>query len=312
MRFLIAQAGAATKVAGETQGELMNFVEQAVTKVPLWIAAFILFVFTFFAAKLIRSYVENKIEEKGIEEEHKEIPILAGRATYATVMIIGVTAALKVAGIDITSIIAAVAFGLGFALKDLIMNFLAGIMILMSRQFTIGDFIKIEETIGQVVEIQSRATILRAFDGTKIIVPNADLFTNQVTSYTSNPFRRFEIEVGVDYRTDLRNAVQICTDATNKTTGVLAEPATTVIVSEFADSAITLVVKAWCESRAGFIKIRSDVMHNLKEKLDEANIVIPWPIRTIAYDKEQAPATLVQDVKSPQETPSPQIGGVEA
>ena len=59
-------------------------------------------------------------------------------------------------------------------------------------------------TIGRVVEIQSRVTILQAIDGTKVIVPNAELFRKQVTSYTSNPFRRIEVEIGVDYRTDLK------------------------------------------------------------------------------------------------------------
>lgn len=307
MNLFLGQVSANTgaNIANETQGELGNLFNQFLTTLPLWISAGVLLILTFIIARFARSTVENKIIEKGIEEEHKEIPILAGRATYAAVLTIGITASLKVAGIDITSIIAAVAFGLGFALKDLIMNFIAGIMVLMARQFTIGDFIKVGGTMGKIIEIQSRATILQSFDGTKIVVPNAQLFTDQVVSLTSNPFRRFDFVVGVDYRTDLRQAVTLCIEAAKETPKVLAQPGPSVLVVEFGDSAITLKVKAWCESRAGFIKIRSEVMHRIKQKFDQHGIVIPWPIRTIAFDKEQAPLVPQQASVAPPQALEP-------
>lgn len=287
MNLFTAQVSAkATNAVAETPSELANLFSAFISKIPLWIGAIVLMILTFFVARIIRSSVENKIAEKGIEDEHKEIPILAGRTIYAAAVTIGITASLKVAGIDITSIIAAIAFGLGFALKDLIMNFIAGIMILMARQFTIGDFIKVGETKGKIIEIQSRATVLKSFDGTKIVVPNSQLFTDQVTSYTSNPFRRIEACVGVDYRGDLENAIKLCMETAIATPGVLAIPKPAVMVTGWGDYEIEIKVRAWVESRSGWLRIRSDLYRNIKQAYNDYNIQYAWPITQLVMDKE--------------------------
>ncbi len=281
-----ATTNAADKVANQTSGQLADLVTVIVEKIPLWIAAFIVIVLSFIVAKIVRSIVENKMAEKGIEDEHKEIQILGGRMSYVIILTIGFTMGLKIAGIDLTTIIAAVAFGIGFALKDIITNFLAGIMILLSKNFTIGDFIVVEGTMGRIIEIQSRVTVLQAVDGTKVVVPNAQLFNKQVTSYTSNPFRRIEVETSVDYRSDLKNALKVCLIAAKRTKGVLMEPKPAVLVTEFGDSEIVIAVRVWVESRAGFKKIMSRLLMNLKESFDEYNVDFPWGIRQVIYDKD--------------------------
>ena len=184
------KAFAATTTTSEitegTVSQLEGLIELVIYQIPLMIAGGVVIFLSYLVAKIARGIVENKMSEKGIDEEHKELQILGGRMTYSGVLILGGTIGLKIAGIDLTAIIAAVAFGIGFALKDLIMNFLAGVMILVGGQITLGDFINVGGTRGKVVEIQSRVTILKALDGTKVIVPNAELFKKQVTSYTSN------------------------------------------------------------------------------------------------------------------------------
>lgn len=275
-----------SQAASDTASELTQLIELVITKIPLWIAAIIVIVLSIFAARIARRMVENKMAEKGIEEEHKEVQILGGRIAYSSVLIMGFTVGLNIAGIDLTTIIAAGAFGIGFALKDLIMNFLAGIMILVSRHFTIGDFIKVGNTLGKVVAIESRVTILQAVDGTKVIVPNADLFKKQVISFTSNPFRRIELIVRVDYRNNLENALKVCMDAVKTTKGILIEPKPAVIVDNFEDKGVSIKVKAWVESRGGWVKIKSRLAKKIKSNFDEYGIKIPWPIKTIANDKD--------------------------
>lgn len=282
-----AATSTAADVADGTAGELTRLVAFVIAKIPLWISALVVILLSALVARIARSVVENKMAEKGIEEEHKEVMILGGRMTYAVILVIGITAALKIAGIDLTAIIAAGAFGIGFALKDLIMNFLAGIMILVSRHFTIGDFIDVGGTVGRVVEIQSRNTVLQAVDGTKVIVPNADLFQNKVTNFTSNPFRRIEVEIGADYRANIENVLKLCLETTKKTKGVLLEPKPAVLISEWGDSEIGIKVRAWVDSRGGWLKIKSHLLLNLKNAFEEYNVDIPWPIVQVAYDKDQ-------------------------
>lgn len=281
-----ATAGAATNITENTSSELANLIELVITRIPLWIAAGIVLLLSFLIAKIIRSVVENKMAEKGIEDEHKEVQLLGGRVTYVIVLTIGATVSLKIAGIDLTTIIAAVGFGIGFALKDLIMNFIAGIMIILGRHFTIGDFIKINGVLGRVMEIQSRVTILRAIDGTKVVVPNADLFSNTVTSYTSNPFRRLEVVTSVDYRGNLENAIRVCMRAVKKTKGILAEPKPAILIGEFGDSNIDIKVRAWVESKSAWLKIKSNLILNLKKAYDDYNIPLAWNVTQLVYDKD--------------------------
>ncbi|MFH1284721.1 MAG: mechanosensitive ion channel [Candidatus Peregrinibacteria bacterium] len=277
---------AASDVAGETASELANLIELVITKIPLWIAAFIVILISVIVAKIARRMVENKLAQSGIEEEHKELQILGGRLTYTGILVLGITVGLKIAGIDLTTIIAAGAFGIGFALKDLIMNFLAGMMILISRHFTIGDFINIGGTIGRVTEIQSRVTILQATDGTKVIVPNADIFKKQVTSFTSNPFRRIELLVNVGYDYNLENALKVCMHAAKATKGVLAEPHPAVLVSEFGDAGVEIKIRVWVESKGGWLKIKSELAQNVTAAFSEYGIDMPWSTMTIGFEKD--------------------------
>ncbi|MBU1151450.1 mechanosensitive ion channel family protein, partial [Patescibacteria group bacterium] len=305
MNTAYAATTSASQIAGESTSELAKLIEVILTKIPLWISAFIVFLAAIIIAKIARSMVESKLAESGVEDDHKELQVLGGRVTYATILTLGITVALKIAGIDLTTIIAAVGFGIGFALKDLIVNFLAGMMILIGGHFSIGDFIKINGILGKVEEIQSRVTILRAIDGTKVVVPNADLFNNSVTSMTSNPFRRLEIIVGIDYRNNLENAIRVMMDAVGKTKGVLIEPKPAVIVDKFGESSIDLKVRAWVESKSAWIKTKSNLVVNIKKELDEYGITIPWPIRTIAYDKDQESVEKIMEEEKSTEAVAP-------
>lgn len=289
--FPVAYAApvSAEQIAGDTASQLGGLVEIIVVKIPLFIAAFIVLVLFYLLARIGRNMVENKLEESGLEQEHQEVQILGGRIAFATILILGITIALKIAGIDLTAIIAAAAFGVGFALRDMIMNFLAGIMILVGRHFSIGDFISVDGTLGKVIEIQSRVTILQAIDGTKVIVPNAKIFNSKVISMTSNPFRRIEVEVGVDYRANLENAIKLCINVAENTQGVLLEPKPTVLVSEWGDYEIVLKVRAWVESRSGWLKAKSLLYRNLKKAYDEYNINYAWPIAQVVMDKDLQP-----------------------
>lgn len=295
----------ADEVAGGTASELVKLVEIMLTKIPLWIAAGIVVVLSFLVARIARAMVENKLAEQGIEEEHKELQILGGRMTYSAILTIGITVGLKIAGIDLTTILAAVAFGIGFALKDLIMNFLAGVMILIGRDFAIGDFINVGGTLGKVVAIQSRVTILQAIDGTKVIVPNAELFKKQVISYTSNPFRRIEVIVAVDYRTNLENTLKVCMKSVKNTKKILAEPKPAVIIDKFEESSISIKIRAWVDSRGGWIKVKSNLIASIKKDFDAHGIIIPFPIRTIAYDKDNELSEKILEEEVQKDPPAP-------
>ncbi|PJC36863.1 hypothetical protein CO046_03445 [Candidatus Peregrinibacteria bacterium CG_4_9_14_0_2_um_filter_53_11] len=279
---LYLAASTLTTSAGEDvkQGltdKVASFIDFVIGQVPGWIAGFIAFILTIGLAKMAKAAVEARISDK-VDEEHQEILILAGRVTYFGVMVVGITVALKIAGIDLTTILAAVAFGVGFALQDLIMNFLAGVMILVSRQFAIGDFIRVNGTLGKVVEIQTRATILKAIDGTKVIVPNAVIFRNQVTSLTTNPTRRITVPLYVSYDTDITYATKIALDVLRQHPKILKKPTPSIITVGYGDSCIEMAARFWVGSRNGWFKVRSEITQQMLEAFNAAGIVIPYNV----------------------------------
>lgn len=276
------------EVAGDLTEQVAGFFQYIIGRVPSWIAGFLVFVLTIFAAKLAKSAVESRMESQ-IDEEHQEVLVLAGRVTYFGTLVLGITIALKIAGIDLTTILAAVAFGIGFALQDLIMNFLSGVMILVSRQFTIGDFIKVGATVGKVMEIQTRATILKAIDGTKVIVPNSEIFTSQVISFTSNPLRRVIVPLYVSYDTDLSYATKIAIGVLKKHPKIQKKPAPSVIVKDYGDSTIDLAARFWVGSRDGWFKVRSEIMHQMWDEFQAAGIVVPYNVTHFENEQDTAP-----------------------
>lgn len=280
-----------SSTASQTTTGLTSFFNTIWAKAPSWIAAMIVFVISLLVARMVKEKVVDKVSAK-FSEDDQDILTLIGRTTYVAVLGVGVTIALSIAGLDLTALLAAVGFGMGFAMQDLIVNFMAGILILLNRPFSIGDFIQVNSTIGKVEEIQSRATILKALDGTRVIVPNADLFKNQVTSFTSNPFRRLEVPVGVEYRTDLAHASRIILEALRDHPKVLQDPGPNILLDSFGDSSINFFVRFWVESRSNFLKIKSEVIHLIKKHFDEAGIVIPFPIRTLVVDRDTEAAVL--------------------
>ncbi|MFH1298255.1 MAG: mechanosensitive ion channel domain-containing protein [Patescibacteria group bacterium] len=291
LNFLIPIAKAASltnkgsETAEQSEAAVTEFISFMWNSLDNWVAAIIVVLFSVYFAKMLKKIVVDRVADK-MGDEHEEVLILIGRSTYAAVLGVGLTIGLKIGGIDLTVIIAAVGFGIGFALQDIITNFIAGVILLATRQFAIGDFIEVNGTLGKVKEIQARATILKALDGTKIIVPNADLYTNPVTSYTTNPFRRIEVPVGVEYRTDLKKATNVMLSVLHNHPRVVQHPVPAVVLDEFSDSSINFKVRFWVQSKDRWIEIKSEIIQLLKAALDEAGISIPFPIRTLVFDKD--------------------------
>lgn len=273
------RSGLADKIA-----QMFDYV---ILQIPSWIAAFIVLVLSVIVAKLARAAVESRISGQ-IDEEHQEVLVVSGRITYVSVLIVGITVSLKIAGLDLTTILAAVAFGVGFALRAFIANFFAGIYILAARQFAIGDFIQVGAVIGRVVEIQSRATILKTYDGYKVIVPNLDIFTKKVTSLTTNAMRRIKVPLYISYDTDIAYAMKIALRTIKKHPKVQKKPKPTIVVNDYGDSTIDLAARFWVGSRDGWFKIRSDILHMLWDAFMKAGIIVPYNIMHLETDQDTA------------------------
>ncbi|MCK5461025.1 mechanosensitive ion channel [Candidatus Gracilibacteria bacterium] len=280
MLWNTAFAQTANKVVEETYSFVDFFAS-----LGKWGSALLVILIFFILAKVLKKIIAHRIIKQSKYEVHQEIVILTERVVYFFVILLGVSIAFTIIDINIGWVVGPMSVGLGFAFKDLLSNFIAGVVILTQKKFKIGDVIKVDGRLGKITEINVRITQIQAFDGTSLIVPNADLLTNVIQNFTSNTFRRISLQVGVHYSTPLADAIKLTLNSVKKNKEVFSEPAPQVLAMEFGDSAILLEARFWIESSESWYNVRSEIIQQLKIDFDAAGINIPFPIRTLTLDE---------------------------
>lgn len=203
---------------------------------------------------------------------------IAGAATFVLGVLVGAVIVFPgfspgdlVAGLGITSV------AIGFAFKDVLQNFFAGILILWRRPFVVGDTVSIAGFEGVVEEINVRATRIRTFDNDRAIIPNGDVYTSSMIVQTAYQRRRLSVDVGIGYRDDIEQAREIVIGVAGKVEGVLESPEPFAVVTDLAASSVDLRVYFYVNSSSSFLRMRDKVRTGIKYALDNAGIDIPYP-----------------------------------
>ncbi len=160
-------------------------------------------------------------------------------------------------------------------------------LIQLRRPFRVGDQVTSLEFDGIVQDIDLRAVRLLTFDGLDVVLPAAEVLKAPITNHTRTPNRRTTLEVGVAYDTDLETARRVILETVPGVAGVETSPAPQALVSEFADSAITIDVMYWHRSEIAVLRqVRNDVAIAIKRRLDAHGIEIAFPQRTVWLRRE--------------------------
>lgn len=216
------------------------------------------------------------------------------QTSYVAIWVVGILVAATIVfpslrlG-DIVGLLGLGSVAIGFAFQDIFKNFLAGVLLLLNEPFRLGDQIQVREFEGTVEDIAIRSTQIRTYQGERIVIPNATIFTSEIQVFTAFPHRRTDLPIGVDYSTPLPQAIEVLKDSIVGVEGVLVDPAPLVDIAGFGDSAIQLIVRYWTRpTMTEVLRTRTRVMVALKEACDRAEIKIPFPIRTLQWqDPEQ-------------------------
>jgi len=209
---------------------------------------------------------------------------LLRQAVRALLVLAGAILALET--LDATALVAAVAgaaglagLALGFALRDLVENYIASVLLSVRQPFLPNDHVVIEGQEGRVVRLTSRATILMTLEGNHVRIPNADVFKGTILNYSRNPRRRFDFRVGVDVATDLAAAIELAVGTLDRMEGVLDDPPPHGWVVELGESNVVLHLFGWMDQRrAEWAKVRGEAIRVVKEAFDAAGIGMPEPI----------------------------------
>jgi small-conductance mechanosensitive channel len=239
--------------------------------------------------KAIDFGTEAFLKRNHTEEDVKRlrpIYLIAKRALEALLLIGYGSIALSYFGIDITAFAASLGIAglaISLAAQDTLADAIAGFLILLDQPFRVGDRIEIHGlgTWGDVVEIGTRSTRIRTRDNRLVIVPNSAIAKDQVVNYTyPDPRYRVQIEVGIDYDSDLKLAREAAIKAVNQVDGILPDKPVDALFVDFGESTITFRIRWWIDSYVDTRRMFDKVNEQLLKGFNEAGIKMP----NMAYD----------------------------
>ncbi len=173
---------------------------------------------------------------------------------------------------------------IGFAFKDILQNWFAGLLILLRQPFRRGDQIVVDGYEGTVEHIQARATAIKTYDGRRVVIPNSDVYTKIVIVNTAFKTVRSSYDVGIGYADDIEAARSVILDSLDGLEGILHDPAPEVIPWELAGSSVNLRVRWWSSStRIAVVLARGRVIAAVRDGLTGAGIDMPYPTQVMLF-----------------------------
>lgn len=247
------------------------------------IGALVLLFATFIVAKWAQRATARSIERSNLDPALGKF--FASMARYL-VLILGVLAILSIFGISVASfaaILAAAGFAIGMALQGTLSHFAAGVMLLVFRPFSIGDFVTVADVSGTVKEIGLFSTLIDTTDNRRVIVPNGSISGSTIENVTHHDTRRVDVAVGTDYDSDLQETRAVLESAAKSVEGGLSDPAPQVYLSELGGSSIDWSVRVWTKT-PDYWAVRERLTNDIKVGLDAKGIGIPYPQMDLHLD----------------------------
>ncbi len=247
---------------------------------PNVLAAFVIFVVGWAAAKIVRGFLRRALSRANFDET---LSVFLSRLAYILSLAFVVVVTIQKLGVDTTSFAAVMAAGglaIGLALQGSLSNFASGVMLIALRPFKVGDFVEVGGVSGSVAAIAVFATELLTGDNKKILIPNSAIASGTITNYSAKDTRRLDLVVGVGYDADLRQARKVLENILANEQRILETPAPLVAVSNLGESSVDFVVRPWVKA-GDFWPVKFDLNERIKLRLDDEGINIPFPQRDI-------------------------------
>jgi small-conductance mechanosensitive channel len=285
----VAQAGPGGPVAdllGDVGVPYADTIGSAVTFLVVALAIYLV------GRATVQPLVRRVLDSRGLDA-HARKPLL--KITGFATVFVAVAVAFGAAGYGnflgaLATVAAAATLAIGFAMQDVIANFVAGIFIFTDRPFRIDDWIEWDGNAGIVEDISLRVTRVRTFDNELLTVPNSQLTDGVIKNPVAKGQLRLKFLFGIGYDDDIDRATEIILDEAEAHDGIMDDPEPSVRLVELGDSSVGLQSRIWIDdpSRADFVKTRGEYVQAVKQRFDDQGIDIPYPNRTIGGGIELA------------------------
>jgi len=241
----------------------------------------ILFALVIFFVGKYFSGVAQKVVRKLLNSRKVDPTVVSfvANLSWAVVFVFTIIATLGQIGVQTASLVAvigAAGLAVGLALQGSLSNFASGVLMVLFRPCRVGDYIEAAGIAGTVDEITIFSTKLRTPDNKVIVAPNSSIMNGTITNYSASENRRIDLVIGVSYSADIAQTKKVLTEILDNNQYVLKDPNYTVGLSELASSSINFVVRPWVKT-ADYWTARFEILEQIKNALDAANIEIPFP-----------------------------------
>jgi len=230
--------------------------------------------------------VERMLDARGLDR-HAKSPLT--KLTHLGIVFVAVAIAFGFAGLgnfltSLATIAAAATLAIGFALQDVVKNFVSGVFIFTDHPFRIGDWIEWGDYSGVVEDISLRVTRVRTFDNELLTVPNAQLTDGVIKNPVAYDRLRVRFLFGIGYDDDVAAATELIVEAAEAHAEILDDPEPVVRLTKLGDSSVGLEARIWVADprHADWIRIRSEFVADVKSRFDAADITIPFPQRELS------------------------------
>jgi small-conductance mechanosensitive channel len=272
---------------------------------PLGMAAMFLvaFLVIYVVGRLaILPLVDRVLQARDLDE-HARTPLR--KVASIVILFAAVAIAFGAAGLGnfltaIATIGAAATLAIGFAMQDVLKNFVAGVFIYTDKPFRIGDWIEWDGNAGIVEDISLRVSRVRTFDNELLTVPNSQLTDGVIKNPVAKDKLRLKFVFGIGYDDDIDGATEIILEEARNHPEIMDDPEPSVRLTELADSYVGLQSRIWIAnpSRADWVRTRAEYVQTVKERFDEAGIEIPYPQRDLSGGVELAGPVTTADVEA--------------
>ena len=310
MRWIVAsvrraQGSGVDELQESATGAWATFVE-SLPRVGIAIGVLVACVVT---GRLLRPLVRRRLVRNRTPSFARVFAKLTSSAMTVAGVLLGLTIVFpSVRPVDVLTGAGVLTIAAGFAFQDILQNLLAGILLLFRQPFRGGDQIRVGDVTGTVEEINIRETVILTFDGRRVLIPNAKVYTDVIHVQTAYHAIRSNFVVGIAYEADMASARRIAIEALGRVEGVVADPPPEALFVDLESSTVNLDIRFWCDARQLEMRRTLDrAIEAVKTAFDAHGIEMPSQVIAL-----QATSSLAAALRGGEVTPGGSVANGQA